>query len=212
MILSSRRAAALAAAVAAVALSGCISLLPKADPVQLYRFGRTPTELTDTPPANRTPLALNAVEFPQASRGDRFLTVTGTQVAYVAASRWAAPAETLFSEALERAFEERARAVRLTGRRELEPTRLMLDVDVRSFEARYEGGADAPPVVVVGFRARVLRMSDRTPVGERLIEARRPASENRVGPIVAAYDAATDDALGQLVAWADTQAGAGGAP
>lgn len=204
------RPVVLAASVAALVLSGCISLLPKADPVQLYRFGRTPAPLTDAPPANRTPLALNPVEFPQASRGDRLLTVTGTQVAYVAESRWAAPAEVLFSEALERAFEERARSVRLTGRRELEPSRLMLDVDVRTFEARYEGGAGAAPTAVVSLRARVLRMPERTPVGEQLIEVRRPAAENRVGAIVAAFDAVTDEALTRLVGWADQTAGAGG--
>lgn len=198
-------------ALAAVALSGCISLLPKADPVQLYRFGRSPASLTDASPTNRVPVSLNPVEFPQAAEGDRILTVVdGGAVAYVADSRWAAPAETLFSEALERAFEERAQTSRLVGRRELEPGRFLLDVDVRSFEARYD--ADAAPTAVVGLRARVLRLPERTVVAEQMIEKQQPASENRVTAIVAAFDAATDAALSDLVTWTDGTTGRPDAP
>jgi cholesterol transport system auxiliary component len=196
--------------VAALGLSGCVSLLPETDPVQLYRFGRTPAALTEAPPAARVPVLLNAVEFPQASRGDRILTVNGGAVAYLAESRWAAPAETLFSEALERAFEERAGASRLIGRREVEPGRLLLDVDVRSFEARYEAGTGAAPTVVVSLRARVLRLPDRTTVEERMIETRETAAENRVSAIVAAFDSATDRALSDLVSFTDRQAAAVG--
>lgn len=198
--------------VAALGLSACVSLLPKSDPARLYVFGPDGDAVQSAAAAARTPVALNAIEFPQASRGDRLLTVTGSEAAYIAESRWAAPAEVMFAESLERVFEARAGSTRLIGRRDVMSGRLGLDVDVRTFEARYERGEGSAPTVVVTLRARLLRYPERSVVGETLIEARRPASENRVGVIVAAFDAAVEQTLDELVTWTDGQVRAEPAP
>ena len=191
-------------AVTAVALAGCFSLFPKADPAQLYRFGTSIEASTGA--AGTTPVALTPVEFSRAAMGDRILTVTGSEVAYIAASRWAAPAESMFREALEAAFLRNARVVSLVERRESRAAALTLDVDVTAFEARYENGRAAAPTAVVSLNARLIRSNDRTLVAQRTIEARRPAGDNRVSLIVQAIDAATDEALVQLVQWTDQNA------
>lgn len=195
-----------AAAIAAIALGGCVSLFPKAEPSQLYRFGATPAGEAAARTGATTPLGLTPLEFAEASGNDRILTVTGNQVAYVAGARWATPAKIMFAEAMTRAFEHSARNVSLVGRRELRSTSILLDVDVNSFEARYENGQGVAPTVVVNLDARLIRFPERTVLEHKTIEVRRPAGENRMSAIVAAMDAATADALGQLVAWTDATA------
>jgi len=194
-------------AAAAVALAGCVSLFPKSEPAQLYRFGGV---AASQPGAGATfgqvGVSMAALDFTEAAGGDRIMTVTGTEVAYIASSRWAAPARQLFAEALEQAFERDARVVSIAGRRGAGGATLVLDVDVNAFEARYENGREAAPTAVVAIDAKLIRLKERTVVAHRVIEVRQPAAENRVSAIVGALDAATTSALGQLVEWTDANA------
>lgn len=195
------------AAVASVALAGCVSLFPKTEPAQLYRFGGTAAAQPGPgATAGQTVIALAPIDFADAASGDRLMTSTGPEVAYIAGARWAAPAKTMFTEALEQAFERDARVVSLAGRRSMGGVDLMLDVDVNAFEARYENGREAAPVAVISMDVRVIRLKERTVVSHRIIEVRQPASENRMGSIVTAMDAATTQALSQLVEWTDANA------
>ncbi|WP_425990543.1 ABC-type transport auxiliary lipoprotein family protein [Brevundimonas sp. TWP2-3-2] len=191
------------AAIAAVSLSGC-ALLSSPDPVQLYRFGDTASPVA-TPVASPVQIKLRALEMPQASQGDRLLGVTGSEAAYIAGARWVSPALMLYSDALETRFGSQARTVRLIGRRELTPTTRLLDVDVRTFETRYDY-AGAAPTVVITVRARLLRFPERTVVSEQTFTVSQPAGENRVSAIVEAYDLATRDVNTQIVAWTDANA------
>ncbi|WP_396593926.1 ABC-type transport auxiliary lipoprotein family protein [Brevundimonas sp. R86498] len=193
-----------AAALAAVSLSGC-ALLASPDPVQLYRFGVVDggSPVTVAEPLE---LRLRAVEFPEATRGDRLLGVTGSEAAYIAGARWVSPASQLYSTGLESTFGAEARTVRLIGRRELTPVTRVLDVDVRAFETRYETAGGVPEVVVT-VRGRLLRFPERTVLAEQTFSVSRPAGENRISAIVAAYDAATRDVNSQIVAWSEANAG-----
>jgi len=111
----------------------------------------------------------------------------------------------LFDEAVERAFDADPGRVRLVARGEQGKAAYALRIDVRNFEARYNGGPGATPVIVVRVRA-ALSKADQTNIGDEVFEARVPASDNRVGAIVAAYDRATADVLGKIVAWTDAKA------
>lgn len=194
-------------AVASLALAGCVSLFPKTEPAQLYRFGGSAaTQPGSGAMTGQVGVSLAALDFTAAAAGDRIMTVTGPEVAYIAAARWAAPAETLFAEALEQAFERDARTVAITGRRGAGGAQLVLDVDVNAFEARYENGREAAPTAVVTLDAKLMRTRERTVVAHRVIEVRQPAGENRVSAIVQAMDSATTSALGQLVEWTDANA------
>ena len=191
------------AAVAALSLSGC-ALLATPDPVQLYRFGETAEEVG---PAASAPIQvkLRGLEMPQAAQGDRLLGVTGSEAAYIAGARWVTPALMLYSDALEASFAAHSHGVRLIGRRELTPTTRILDVDIRTFETRYDY-AGAVPSVVITARARLLRFPERTVVTEQTFTVSHPAGENRISAIVQAYDAATRDLNTQIVSWTDTHA------
>jgi cholesterol transport system auxiliary component len=196
----------IALALGALALSGC-ALLSTPNPVQTYRFGGG-AATTGLTPASTTPVqvSLRRVEFPEAVEGDRLLGVTGTETAYIKDARWVSPAADLYMESLENAFEAQATRVRLIGARELTRGALSLDVDMRSFEARYDAPG-AVPVVVVTARARILALPERTVAVEQVFTVQQPAAANRVSSIVEAFDLATRDINTQLVAWTEANAG-----
>jgi cholesterol transport system auxiliary component len=184
----------------AAALSGCISLLPKSKPAQLYRFGPVPA--TGAPAVSAKPGGVAIFRtngsFPNEAADDRILTVDGGKMAYIAQSRWVAPAPVLFDEAVGQAYD--ASPVRLVVRGQQGRYAYALRLDVRNFEARYPAGPDSTPTVVVRVHAALSR-ADQSIAGEQIFESSVPASANRVGAIVGAYDQAVKDVLAQLVAW-----------
>ena len=184
----------------AISLGGCITLLPKSRPSQLYRFG---VEAAAPPaPPNQISVFRAAGYFQREASGDRLLTMTGERAAYIAEARWVAPAEVLFDEAVVNAFEARPGRVRLVSRGEPQKADMALRLDVRNFETRYDDRS--APVVVVRVRALMLR--NHAPVAEQIFEAQAPADRNRVTAIVAAYDQALAKVLGDVVAWTDNSA------
>jgi len=197
-----------AVATAALSLSACVSLLPKTKPANLYRFGQ----------ASAAADALTAAEgqvgvfrtnglFQREAAGDRLVTVNGSgQVAYLAETRWVAPAAILWDEAVLAAFDADPGRARLISRGEPASAAYLLRVDVRSFEARYDHGSKAPPTVVVRIRAAMTKGGDRSLVAEKLFEQQVPASSNHVSAIVPAYDKAVAGVLKDLVAWTNEQA------
>jgi cholesterol transport system auxiliary component len=185
----------LAGLVLPLALGGCVSLFPKTKPVQLYRFGGQ-TAPVGAPSAAAPPLVIKgATDFPPSASGDRILTVTGNEEAFIAGARWAAPAAVIFDQDLLRAFDVPG-APRLVERGEPINAPSSLRLDVRDFEVRYPG-----PVAVVHVRATLIRSADRTIIAERAFDADTPAGDNRQGPIVAAFSTGVDKVLTDIRAW-----------
>jgi cholesterol transport system auxiliary component len=194
----------LALAVCAVALSGCISLLPKTKPSQLYSFVPAPTAV-QTASASPSAVAVFRTNgsFQSESADDRLLTITNGKDAYIADTRWVAPAAVLFDQAVSQAFD--ASPIRLIARGQQGRSAYGLRVDVRNFETRYDAGEKAAPTVVVRIHA-ALNKADQTVVGEQIFEAKVTAGDNRVGAIVVAYDKAMAEAIKKLIAWTETGA------
>lgn len=190
-----------AIALLAISLSGCISLLPKTRPSQLYRFG-VPTSSTAPDRSTTVPVFRVNGFFQREAAGDRILTISGERAAFIAQARWVAPAEVLFDEAVANAFESTSGRVRLVTRGEPVRAGMALRLDVRNFETRYSDGHS--PVVYVRVRAVFAR--DRTQVTEQIFEAQAPADQNRVTAIVAAYNQALAKVLGEIVAWTNSSA------
>lgn len=218
---ASRWITASATVAAALAVAGCVSLLPAGVPAQLYRFGAgTPGGVAPQAAdiGRRTGVLLDGVLLTRAASSDQLLTVAGNQVAYVERARWAEPASQMFTEAVQRAFDDRAQRVRLQARGGLGKTTASLRLFVRDFQADYgsirfpdaasKGRKNGPPpnlpapTAVVSVRAR-LAGADGQLIAERDFAARRPTSDNRIGAIVPAMDAAVGEVLTQVVAWTD---------
>jgi cholesterol transport system auxiliary component len=197
------RTAAMALAVTALAasLSACISVFPKTKPASLYRFGETAVSVPKGPPGAMFGVLKTPSAFTRAAAGDRILTSTNGEVAYIAGARWVSPAFVLFEEATARAFENDPGRARLIGRGEVAKADMMLRLEVRTFEADYVNGPKAAPEVVVRVRAVLNRSQDRALVGDQVFEAKVKAADNRVSAIVPAFDEATAKVLGDIVAW-----------
>lgn len=189
-----------------LSLSGC-ALLSSPKPVQTYRFGGEAQAAVE-PVATARPIAvaLRRIDFPEASKGDRILGVTGTEAAYIKGARWISPAEVLFNDGLEAAFAAQPDTVRLIGRREVGASARVLSLDVTTFEARYDV-AGSVPTVVITVRARMVILPERSVTSEKVFTISQPATENRVSAIVAAFDVATRDLDTQIVDWTATEAG-----
>ncbi|WP_312163185.1 ABC-type transport auxiliary lipoprotein family protein [Phenylobacterium sp.] len=194
-----RTLAALSLAALASSLAACITLLPEEKAAQLYRFDGDIAPPVAAQGSQFTVARLGG-SFVQAASNDRIMTTTGSQVAYIAQSRWVSPASVLFNEALSRAFDANAGPARLLTRGDAGKADYILRVDVTQFEANYDRGAKAAPEVVVSMRA-TLTGANRSLAGSTHFEARVRAGSNRVSAIVAAYDQAVAQALGELVAW-----------
>jgi cholesterol transport system auxiliary component len=214
MIRADGRLAALArlalAAACALALSGCISLLPNAKPSQLYRFeyraaaAPGPAGAAGAVPLSaRTDVYLANGSFPQEAASDQILTQNGARVAYIAASRWVAPAVVLWDQAVHSAFEATSGQVRLISRGEPASSAYALRLDVLTFETDY---ADDTPTVRVRVHATLTRTRDRQVIAEQTFEARAPAQANRVTAITEAYNRAVAEVLNAVVAWTANQA------
>ncbi len=190
---------------AALCLSACVSLLPKAKPSDLYRFGQ-PAGAQNTATAGTVGVFKAGGLFQRESAGDRLLTVSAGKVAYVAETRWVAPAAVLWDAAVMAAFDADPGPVRLMSRGEVGSAPYILRLDVRNFETRYEAGPEAPPTVVLRVRAAMSGGNDRSQVQEKIFETQVKAAENRVGAIVPAYDKAVADVLAEIVTWTNEQA------
>ena len=201
-----RLAAAGLALTVSVGLAGCITLFPKATPIQLYRFDAQvqPIQSSGRGFAVRT----GPIDFDPASGGDRIMTVSGNEVAFIADGRWASPASQLFEQAVAHGFAAPGDAARLVAPGQSAKAEYRLKLQVVRFEARYTSGPTAPPTIVVVLRASLDRQADLSHVGDKEFEADVPAADNRVGAIVEAYDSATTKVVGDLVTWVD-QAGGG---
>jgi cholesterol transport system auxiliary component len=194
------------AAASALALSACVSLLPKSKPANLYRFGQPVAAEAMTAPVGQVGVLKTSAGFQRESAGDRLLTITDGKAAYIAETRWVAPAAVLWDEAVIAAFDADPGRVRVISRGEPASAAYILRLDVRNFEAHYDRGPKAAPTVVVRVRALITATAGGSPISEKIFEKRVTAGDNRVGAIVPAYDRAVAGVLAEVIAWTNEQA------
>ncbi len=189
-----------------LALSGCITLLPKTKPVDLFRFGEVGAVVSPNASTSSVGVFRASSLFQREAGGDQLVTVTAGKVAYLAETRWVAPAVVLWDAAVLTAFDADPGPARLISRGEAGKVDYVLRLDVRNFETRYDKGPKAAPSVVVRVRASLTSGSNRTLTGERIFEAQIAAADNRVSDIIPAYDRAVAEVLKDIVAWTNATA------
>ena len=206
------RKSALIAAILVVAApaAGCISLFPKTKPSQLYRFGVEGAGEASDPNGRTFNVSRAPTVFTRAASGDRILTMTGAEAAYVAGSRWVAPAVTLFDEATARTFDAAPGCARLLTRGDPSSPDARLRIEVRTFEVRYVDGVGTAPTAVVEAHASLTRSQDREVILDRAVRVEERAADNRVSAIVAALDAASGKALNEIAEAVNGQAATAG--
>lgn len=190
----------LAAALAALALGGCIRLLPESEPVDTYRLT---IPVSGEPVLREIGAPTVMIALPSATRaygGDNIVIARGdSSLALAAGSRWVAPARNMLQDAIIQTFE------RAEGPAPLRPNDGIasdydLSLDLRAFEAEYDQGDAGAPLIRVAIGARMISRA-RDLAGSSLFAAESRARSNTMTDIVAAFSEATAEMAADLVAW-----------
>jgi cholesterol transport system auxiliary component len=183
-----------AALLGALLLAGCGALKSGVKPDRIYVL--TPAQAA----AGGTVVpGLLLVPRPAVQPGletDRIaLTRPGNELDYYAASRWGAALPPVLAafvvQSMHGSFTTVSSAERGAG-----PGDFELLLTVRHFEAEY--GSGGTPTVRVALDCLLVSRAPRRVVGNCDAEVREPAGDNRMAPIVAAFETATRKALEQV--------------
>lgn len=211
MTLAARLNSSLVFLLSALALTGCGGLLDSKMPATQSYVLRLPP-----PPSEAGPAGLGSVMVrrPEAGPGldtDQIALVRdGRKFDYYAAARWAAPAPQLVESVLVDAL--RATGLYSAVMDDASPfaPRHDLRVTLRRFEADYSAGSAAPVIHVV-LDCTLGRRRDRQLIASFTAQGSARADANRLGAVVAAFEAASAAAVRELLA-ATRDAAAADAP
>jgi len=190
--------------VVGLALSGACSILPQADPADVYRL---PTAQNSIPAPNSLPVrwslriakpissdALNSPNIAVVPQGDL--------ISHYKASRWSDPAPVLLRNRILDAFQRDGRVRLLSTDDSNLQTDFELGGELQAFQTEYRGQAAE---VVIRFDGRLVRGSDQRILASRRFEVRQPVSDKQVPGVVAGFGQAGDQLMTQLIGWAVQQ-------
>ncbi|MFL1550043.1 ABC transporter [Pseudomonas sp. IB20] len=191
-----KRAYQLIAPVAFALISAC-SILPKADPSDVYRLASAQT------PTQGTPVSWSLrVSKPQSSEfldSPRIAVVpNGNLISSYANSRWSDPTPVLLRNRFMDGFQRDGRVTLLST----DETNLQADYELggqlQAFQSEYRASAVD---VVIRLDARLVRGSDQRIIASRRFEVRQPVGDTKVPAVVAAFGQAGDQLNKQVVDW-----------
>lgn len=199
-----KRAYQLIVPVALALISAC-SILPKADPSDVYRLASAQATSQGTPVSWSL-----RVTKPQTSEfldSPRIAVVpNGDLISSYANSRWSDPAPVLLRNRLLDGFQRDGRVTLLSS----DDTNLQADYELggqlQAFQSQYRGNAVE---VVMRLDARLVRGSDQRILASRRFEVRQPVSDTQVPGVVAAFGQAGDQLNKQVVDWVVSQGNRG---
>jgi len=201
---------ALCAFAAVSLLAGCGNLLQSDSPrPETYRLGSGSTS-TAAPAAAAggvTALGLTVARprAPVALDTDRIAVLAaGSRFDYYAGVRWAEPAPQMLQQNLVAALERSGRFAAVVAAPARVPAELMLDVELRRFEV--DATAGGAPVVHVMVQASLVDARRMLRVASFTSEAAVPAGSNRRAAIIAAFDRASAEVVGDVVSRASDAA------
>lgn len=192
------RFAALALAPAATA---CSNLIPGSGaPPQLYVLMRKTTFPPDLPAVSRQLLVQTPSAPAEIDTARIVLTRSPTTIDYFANAAWSDRAPAMIQSLLIESFEQTGKIISVARDSAVLRADYILMPELRRFEARYQNG-EAPPAVLVRLLVRLIKMPDRTIIGEDIADGRETAAANTMDSIVEAYNEALGSVMKRLVTW-----------
>ncbi len=181
----------------ALALVSACSILPKADPSDVYRLASAQATTQGTP-VNWS-LRLSKPQTSEFLDSPRIAVVpNGDLISSYANSRWSDPAPVLLRNRLLDGFQRDGRVTLLST----DDTNLQADYELggqlQAFQSEYHGNAVE---VVIRLDARLVRGSDQRIVASRRFEVHQPVNDAKVPAVVAAFGQAGDQLNRQVVDW-----------
>lgn len=197
-------AVAIAILFAAALLPAC-SVLPKAQPVDLYLLPASAAPASAAPGLDLA-LRVNRPESSPHLAGQRIVVLPeGDRVSIYKGANWSDPAPLLVRNRLLDAFRADGRIATLSSDDRALQTDLELDSDLRAFQSEYRDGV---PEAVIRLDVRLVSPATHRILASRRFEVRQPASGTGVAEVVRAFGTAGDALSAQLVAWTLEQAAA----
>ncbi|MBA2925346.1 ABC transporter [Pseudomonas sp. P7] len=191
-----KRAYQMIAPVALALVSAC-SILPKADPSDVYRLASAQTTTQGTPVG--WSLRLTKPQTSEFLDSPRIAVVpNGDLISSYANSRWSDPAPVLLRNRLLDGFQSDGRVTLLST----DDTNLQADYELggqlQAFQSEYRGNAVE---VVIRLDARLVRGSDQRIIASRRFEVHQAVSDTKVPAVVAGFGVAGDQLSRQVVEW-----------
>ena len=181
----------------ALALVSACSILPKADPSDVYRLASAQTTTQGTPVG--WSLRLTKPQTSEFLDSPRIAVVpNGDLISSYANSRWSDPAPVLLRNRLLDGFQRDGRVTLLST----DDTNLQADYELggqlQAFQSEYRGNAVE---VVIRLDARLVRGSDQRIIASRRFEVHQAVSDTKVPAVVAGFGVAGDQLSRQVVEW-----------
>ena len=189
---------------ASLALASACSILPKAEPQDVYRLpaAHSPGSATRAPAVSWS----LRVSKPQASdvlNSSRIAVIPqGDLISSYKASRWSDPAPVLLRNRLLDGFQRDGRVSLLSTDDSNFQAELELGGSLQAFQTEYQGTAAS---VVVRLDAVLVRGFDQRILASRRFEVRQPLNDVQVPSVVAGFGQASDQLTAQVVNWAVEQ-------
>ena len=231
---SSRPLRATAAALCAIALLPACSVLPAAEPLDVYVLpvstgapgasaNMSPGNSIASPAATSTPAggapsaSAAARALPWSLRvvrpaagvhlaGQRIVVMPeGNRVSVYQGAGWSDPAPALLRDRLLEAFRADGRVGALSSDERQLHADFELDSDLRAFQSEYRGGR---PEAVLRLDARLVHTASRRIVASRSFEQRQASADAAVPAVVEAFGSAADRLSAEVVAWTVREAAA----
>lgn len=203
------RVAAAAVLCAAVLLPAC-SVLPEAEPLDVYVL-----PVTGDASATAVPAAAGAqawslrVVRPAAGvhlAGQRIVVMPDdNRVSVYQGAGWSDPAPVLVRDRVLEAFRADGRVGALSSDERQLHADFELDSDLRAFQSEYRGGR---PEAVLRLDARLVHTASRRIVASRTFEQRQPTEDPAVPAVVQAFGTAADRLSAAVVDWTVREAAA----
>jgi len=186
------------AGVAAMTAAGCVSLLPEtAPPKPRYHIGAVDGAAIQGPPVGWSLV----VEDPRATRVYDTVKIAVSsspgRVEYYNGAEWAARAPRLFQTAVIESFEDSGRILNIGDRSSIPLGDIILQMDIRRIQINVANRAETPRVVVF---ARLTDGKGRV-YASRLFTAESAASGRDADAVLAAFGAAFEAVITEIVLW-----------
>jgi ABC-type uncharacterized transport system auxiliary subunit len=116
---------------------------------------------------------------------------------FYAGGTWSGSLDDVLQNLTVQMFQDRSSLRSVSGESTRFVSNFWLELYVHDFEAEY--GGSGPPTIKVRFAARLGSTAGHDSVGNYEAQASQTASEDRLGPIVDAFERAANEALGKIV-------------
>lgn len=193
-----RRALVLSLALASTGCAGAL-LGSSAEAPEVYRL----EIVAAAGGAERLPLALG-VARPRAAASldtDRIVVVQpDSRFDHFAGVRWSEPAPQMLQSLIVRVLQSDGRYEVIVAAPSRVPADLLLDVELRRFEAVYTAGVESP-TVRVEFLATLVDTRRGRRVSSIVASAEAVAGSNRRSAVLEAFERATDESVKVVASW-----------